>query len=215
MIRHPAVFSDPILSALDKLLHTYGEPKRVLDPFAGIGRVHELACNSIGVELELEWARQHPQNICADALDLPFKPDSFDAVITSPTYGNRLADHHEARDGTYRLTYRHTLGRPLTANNSGMMQYGNLYREFHFEVYRRLLRVLTDQSFVYLNVGNHIRKREEVDVISFHRRAWERLGYSALDQVEVKTRRHRVGTNSTARIPHEVILVMARVSTTI
>ena len=53
-------------------------------------------------------------------------PDvTFDAICTSPTYGNRMADHHEARDGSPRDTYRHVLGRPLTPGNSGALHWGD------------------------------------------------------------------------------------------
>ena len=43
-----------------------------------------------------------------DATALPFADWTFDAVITSPTYGNRMADHHNAQDGSRRVSYRHS-----------------------------------------------------------------------------------------------------------
>ena len=32
-------------------------------------------------------------------LELPWPENTFDAICTSPTYGNRMADHHDARGG--------------------------------------------------------------------------------------------------------------------
>lgn len=46
--------------------------------------------------------------VIGDATRLPFDNRMFDAVITSPTYGNRMADHHDAQDGSKRITYRHS-----------------------------------------------------------------------------------------------------------
>lgn len=121
MVTHPAKFSSSILTVLAGLV----QPEwRILDPFAGTGRVHSLGSNTWGVEIEPEWASMHPRTIVGDALHLPFAAKSFDAVITSPTYANRLADHHEAKDGSVRHSYRHDLGRPLHPSNSGQLQWG-------------------------------------------------------------------------------------------
>ena len=91
---HPARFNDRILEAADQLLG----PRLgwILDPFAGTGRVHELRRSgrfTIGVEIEPEWAAMHPRTIVGSALALPFGAETFDAIVTSPTYGNRMADH--------------------------------------------------------------------------------------------------------------------------
>src|SRR5712692_2421523 len=87
-----ARFSPDILEAIAELVGDLPRSSRVLDPFAGVGGVHALGFDSVGVELETEWATQHPRTIVANALALPFAPGTFDAVITSPAYGNRLAD---------------------------------------------------------------------------------------------------------------------------
>ena len=39
-----------------------------------------------------------------DARRLHYLDATFDAICTSPTYGNRMADHHNARDSSPRLT---------------------------------------------------------------------------------------------------------------
>lgn len=102
MKAHPAKFSDPIVSVIHRLLADllpYGS--RVLDPFAGVGGVHRLwpFWETWGVEIEHEWACQHPRTIVGDSRFLPFpRCGSFGAVVTSPTYANRMADHHNARE---------------------------------------------------------------------------------------------------------------------
>lgn len=110
---HPAKFSAPILEVLAARVGAVADagpyltgPVRVLDPFAGVGGVHRLArpgeIETVGVEIEPEWANQHPDTIVGDATKLPFEDGSFDVVATSPCYGNRMADQHEAKDACKR-----------------------------------------------------------------------------------------------------------------
>lgn len=103
---HPAPFPRYVLNRIE--LHLSAERRRVghilqvLDPFAGIGRIHDLPsrlAETTGVELEPEWAACRAGTIVGDATQLPAKwSGRFDVVVTSPCYANRLADHHEARD---------------------------------------------------------------------------------------------------------------------
>lgn len=99
-----------------KVTGTYVDPQ--------VGRL------SVG-EWAARWLDGARRNIVGDALRLPFRDATFDVVATSPTYGNRMADHHEARDDSDRGTYRHRLSRPLHPSNSGAMQWGEEYRSIH------------------------------------------------------------------------------------
>lgn len=105
---HPAKFSDPILDAIEAELraHLIGPGHALLDPFAGVGRVHELAdrlgADSLGVELEPEWAATHERTICGDSTALSVLVGPYhgqvDALVTSPAYGNRMADQYLGSD---------------------------------------------------------------------------------------------------------------------
>lgn len=79
-----------------------GRPARVIDPFAGVGRIHDLPrriADTVGVELEPEWAACRARTVQGDATCLLDSwVASFDVLASSPCYGNRLADSHEARD---------------------------------------------------------------------------------------------------------------------
>lgn len=126
----------------------------VLDPFAGVGRIHELERPgrvTVGVEIELEWAATHPHTVCGDSTSLPFPNETFDYIATSPTYGNRMADHHNARDDSRRFTYKHMLGRDLHPNNSGRMQWGAPYRRLHETVWAECWRVLKPDGRLIIN----------------------------------------------------------------
>ena len=97
---HPAKYTDGIIRAM---ANAVAPGSLVLDPMAGVGRIHLLAglvpdVRTVGVELEPEWAGHHLQTLVGNALCLPFADATFDVVAVSPTYGNRLADHHEAKD---------------------------------------------------------------------------------------------------------------------
>lgn len=208
---HPAKFSDSIIAEIAGWL----EPGWVvLDPFAGVGRVHELAelagVTTVGLEIEREWAEAHPLTICGDVFAHPFMPNTFDAIVTSPTYGNRMADHHNAKDGSKRITYRHTLGRPLHPNNSGQLQWGLKYREFHDRAYRSILTTLKPGGFFICNVSDHIRKSVVQPVSSWHAACLASNGLTPVEYVPVSTPRMRRGQNHEARVANEWVLVFQK-----
>lgn len=222
--KHPAKFSAPILDSLGRLVQTEaaavrkaaGRPLEVLDPFAGVGRIHSLRRDgrilTTGVELEPEWAACQPGTICADFLawaDSPGKYERFDVVATSPTYGNRLADHHNARDGSTRRSYTHDLGRPLTTGNSGAMPWGPRYWEFHAEAARRVWHVLRPGGLLLWNVSDFYKGKTLVPAVAWHRGCLWATGFRQGGRdVPIGTSRLRgVGTEATAmRADHEVIL---------
>lgn len=207
---HPAVFSEAALSAVASLLD--GRHRLILDPFAGVGGVYKLAAEAgwnleiWGVELEREWAAAHPRTIIGNALSLPFGDGTFDAVVTSPTYGNRLADHHEARDGSWRRSYTHDLGRKLTSGNSGAMQWGPAYREFHRRVWTEVRRVLRDGGRLALNISDHIRGGERRYVAHWHMTQLVGEGFLLADAARAATPRMRAGANRSARVGSELVL---------
>lgn len=179
---HPAKFSASILDKIVEQLAPLIPPGAVydvLDPFAGVGGVHKLEgripVRTTGVELEREWAAAHPQTEVGDSRSLRFPDGTFDLIVTSPSYGNRMADSHEAREvcqackgtGTRddegnggecdrcggagrneykRLTYRHQLGRPLSEGSGSGLHWGAKYRLLHAEVWRECLRVLRQDT---------------------------------------------------------------------
>jgi len=215
-VAHPAVFSDRVLDAvvecLDELhYHAERYPLRVLDPFAGIGKVHSLPrILSLGVELEPEWANQHRQTIVGDSRFLPFPSGFFDGVITSPAYGNRMADHHDAKDDSRRITYRHTLGRELTDGNSGKMQWGLNYRTLHRRVWAECRRVTTDDGFFILNISDHVRAGVVVPVSEWHWKTLMTLGFKLVKEINVETPRMRFGQNHDARVTHEHVWLFVK-----
>lgn len=218
--RHPAKFSPAILDTLEAVLDTEARRRgtacarlRVVDPFAGTGRVHLLSAATVGVEIEPEWAGMAEGTVVGDARRLPFGAGSFDAVVTSPAYGNRLADHHAAKDGSTRRSYTHTLGRTLTPGNAGTMPYRDRqadvapYRVLHRAAWAEVRRVLVAGGVLVLNVSDFYAGGERQHVSDWHLSTLRRLAFTLEYTVTVETPRLRYGANR-ARVEGEQVCVL-------
>jgi hypothetical protein len=215
---HPAKFSDPILEVIAP--HVL-EARNILDPFGGVGKVgllkkHGVTAEITSNELEPEWAKQGLENGCdkvrtGDALLLgELFPEEWDAIVTSPVYGNRMSDHHDAKDKSKRITYRHRLGRPLTQGNSGMLQWGTKYKKFHIRAWREILKALRPGGTFVLNCSNHIRSGEEQMVTQWHAMILQTLHCTLLDWFKVDTQRMGFGENRKARVSHESVIIFQK-----
>lgn len=206
---HPAKSSPSILVVIGRHL---ADGWRVLDPFAGVGGIHALThVHTTGVELQPRWAAAHPRTIVGNALALPFPADTFDAVATSPVYGNRLSDHHDARDGSRRFSYTHCYGEALHPDNAGILQWGDKYRTFHEQAWREVHRVVRPGGRFVLNVKDHPRGGRIQPVVDWHRACiLDRCGFTLLAEEQVAAPGLRYGANSAARVDHEAVLVFER-----
>ena len=186
-------------------------PIRILDPMAGVGTIHQLALDgtieTVGLEIEPEWAEQHPDTIEGDATTMPFPDGSFEVVCFSPPYGNRMADQFVSKDGTRRMTYYHLLGRKLHENSAAGMQWGDKYIKTMMEILVECKRVCVPHGVVIINVSDHIRNHEVVHVVDWYQDMMFKLGYKTLDDIQVETQRMRYGANHKLRVDYEHILV--------
>ena len=214
---HPARYSEALLPIFANLLQmTVGVGARVLDPFAGTGRIHELypTYETTGVEIEPEWAHMHPRTLVGNALALDFANGTFDAIVTSPTYGNRMADHHDAKDTSKRITYRHRLGRALHPDNSGQLQWGPRYQNFHALAWGEAVRVLRPGGVFILNISDHIRGGSVVPVSEWHRSYLQsEHGLMLGVDIEVETPRMKFGANGALRTDSENVFLFVKPKT--
>lgn len=212
-MKHPAKYSDVLLPVFYEMVK---DTSNLLDPFAGtckismlkeMGYKGKIYCN----ELEPEWAELGLGKVDAitteDAEFLPYKDNFFDCICTSPTYGNRLADSHNAKDGSKRNSYTHTLGRKLHPENTGHMHWGEKYRDKHEKVWSECKRVLKNGGLLVLNMSDHIRKGEIVNVTEWHINTLENLGFKLVRKEKVETKRLRFGANSHLRLNYEYVIL--------
>lgn len=223
---HPAKFSPVILDELRWLVKAEADrlerKPSLLDPFAGVGRIHQLEdiARTYGVELEPEWAACHHRTRQGDALRLVpdlFRASRFDIVATSPVYPNRTTDHHEAKDASRRITYRHKLGRMPSEGSASVLGWGSAYREMHEAWLVQARRVLRGDGLLIVNMSNHMRTRkgesEVVYVVEWWVGAVAAAGFTIEQLIPVETSRMRFGQNHghkgtpPARVPCEHLIV--------
>ena len=240
LVKHPAKYSKAILHLIQREVQKIvnngdlGE-WYIIDPFGGVGGIFdlhamefdyepgELTLKITCVEIEEEWAQvaaihpryrpTHDQVICVDFFDFSNHPsvrETYDMVIVSPTYGNRMADHHDAKDDSKRNTYKHTLGRDPSEGSSAVMQWGEEYRQFHANAWAEVMNLLRPGGYFLLNVKDHIRKGEKMPVVAWHKAMVQALGFTLLYTHQVATPGHREGENHELRVDGESVFIFQK-----
>lgn len=221
-VGHPAKYTDTIQDALRQIVWMYPKYDRarglmqVLDPFAGVGTIHKMfedmpIINTVGVEIEPEWARAHPGTVVGDATALPFPDESFDMVVTSPCYGNRMADLYDGRDGSRRSTYRISLGHRPNDRSAAGLQWGKEYRRLHWHAWVEAHRVLRPGGEIVVNISNHIRSGRIQRVVEWHLTTLCQL-FVVRQVLPVQTPRMRQGANHDLRVESEHVLHLRKVA---
>jgi len=175
-MKHPAAFPAKIIEAIRTALPDDG--LRVLDPFCGVGKVASVNPTWVccGVEIEKEWAAQARERgvLCLTG-DARENVGSFlghvDAIVTSPCYGNRMADLYAPppeKKHQMRRTYRIALGHDLSPGSAAGLQWGDDYRTLHEQVWRVCVDKLRPGGRFVLNIKNHPRNGVEIGVAEWH-----------------------------------------------
>lgn len=208
--RHPARYSSQFMELFQEILAPY---PLILDPMAGTGeRLRSIRPDAVLNEIQPKWA-EISGAICGDALHLPFSDETFDAIVVSPTYGNRMADSFtdkQPQKHYRRNTYTHAYGEKLHVNNSGAMQWGEKYRAFHTEAWAESMRVLKTGGVFVLNISDHIRAGKRIRVSAWHIQTLRHLGLRLIKTYAIKTPRNRMGENYNARVSCEYVCVFEK-----
>lgn len=90
--KHPAKYSKVLFPVIAGMLD--GD-ESVLDPMGGVGGVFSLLdllpnLSISCVEIETEWVDSDPRITLGSVLNLPWADSTFDAIVVSPPYGNRM-----------------------------------------------------------------------------------------------------------------------------
>lgn len=212
MTGHCAKFTDALLPIAAEMLAAHDCGTRVLDPFAGTGKgvdyLRAAGYAAWGVDLEPEWADLSANVMQGDALDLQWPDSYFDAVFTSPTYGNRMADR-DLRPSVAG-TYAKSLGRHASEGSSCHLQWGPAYRRFHITAWCEAYRVLKPAGLFLLNIKNHIRDKVEIDVALWHVDTLIAVGFEQIESEYVPTPSLGRGQNGDARCDGEYLHLLRR-----
>jgi len=209
-MKHPAKYNTYILKSISSIIEN---PDGIcLDIFGGIGGIHKLKeyhpnLITIGIEIEPEWAIDG-KCIIANSLFPPIKNNSVDIICTSPTYGNRMADHfidNKPEKSYIRNTYTHIIGRQLSNFNSGKMQWGEDYRKFHTKCFYQAFILLKPNGQLILNIKDHIRNKQRICVTEWYIEMLKSIGFVLNNIIIVECGGNKFGANPN-RIKYESLI---------
>jgi hypothetical protein len=120
----------------------------------------------------------------------------------------------ELLDGYDRITYTAKLGRRLNSDNSGILQWGEKYREFHIKAWQEARRVLCPSGVFVLNIKNHIRAGQEQYVTEWHIETLASLGFKLKEHRKINTPSMRYGQNNDKRIEYESVIKFVKATIT-
>ena len=209
---HPAKYTDALLLTMAQMLKGR---RRILDPFGGTGKVFLLEAwlgagvEIQAVEIEPEWAAINQRTTHGNALALPWPAGYFDAVCTSPTYGNHMADASTGMTpkSGHIAKYRAMMGRRLHPDNSGAMGWGDKYRDFHVKAWTEARRVLQPGGAFVINIKDHIRGGVVQPVTEWHVETLQGLGFIEREHRRINTPSMRYGRNSELRVEYESVIL--------
>ena len=160
-------------------------PLRILDPMAGegsifdIGHAPPLLGSSVKLHIEASdifaWHYQREEVRIVDATSLDWPDDSFDLIITSPPYGNRMADKLSI-DGDNRVTYADRRGTDAGPNDATGLPWGEKYRRLMATIWVECWRVVRPGGLIVVDCKDHVRQGYMEPVTEWHMKAIENLG---------------------------------------
>lgn len=242
---HPAQYSPAHIEAFTQLLHIAFRDlrgvrrPRVVDGMAGLFGIHKLDpewFDTVGNEIEAAYVDAalvlYPGRTCVvgNACQLDFPDASFDAYLVSPTFGNRLADHHANSDLcktckgsgcdtcwgyglSLRRSYLHDVRRlagpdyHLSEHNTGLLSVkAPQYVHLHTLAWAEAARVLRPDGLMVVDVKNFMRAKVEVDVIGLHRAILEGLGFEMVAEQQVAAPGLRNGANRERTKAHTLLV---------
>jgi len=204
---HHSRFNPGIIESIEARI---GDSKMILDPMAGtMERLRVLEDRDRGwhqvwgIEYEQEWVDGYPHTRLqqGDARKLPFPSEHFDAIVVSPSYGNRDSDRTgDWWDNADRKTYAAALGRNVSEGSLCVPFEDERYKTGHTLAWAESVRVLKTGGLFVINLKNHIKKGQIIRVSQWHRNVLrDVLGMEEIDDTSIATKGRLSGENYDVR----------------
>lgn len=239
-VRHPAPYSDALIPEMVDMLGPYryyitapllmgppAVPDGLYDPMAGSGKIDKIA-SSMGARW---WGSElEPEFIPEEMRDRIMVGDCRNftglarCVVTSPAYGNRMADQYlgtpleqaeRAKTGKLprRRSYAISLGRKLTEGNGAALQWGEEYEALHRSIFEHIVNVNIEpwRGLLLLNVSSHYRAGVYEPVSEWYLRLILSLKMVLVDYRFVSTPGFRDGQNRESRVGGEHLFLFEKV----
>lgn len=226
-VRHPAPFSDALLEPMIQMLKSWRRLGHdpIYDPMAGSGERLGFIATALGVgfcgcEIEPEFIAR-PE---ISAQDCTLYEGRHRIILTSPAYGNRMADQYlgtPAEKATRAATgkrprrrgYAVSLGRKVSAGSGAGLRWGDGYRSLHGRIMQWVVWTNLDDGGVFLlNVGSHYRGRLYQPVGEWYLELMLGLSLHLVDYRFVETPGFRDGDNRELRVGGEHLYLFQKVA---
>ena len=230
--KHPAPYTDALLPIFAELLlksHCHSVavgpgPAKILDPFAGTGKIARLRswlpqAEFYGYEIEPEWADTGPRG----RLHLHHRRQPADALprrhVRRHLHQPDLRQPHgRSSRGARRQPAPHLPPRARPAADTrelrgaamGRWHRRREYRALHVAVWTECRRVLKPGGIFVLNVKDHIRGGVLQEVTNWHAVTLLMLGFVCTRRVHVPCPGQRHGANGHLRVDYESVLQFRR-----
>jgi tRNA G10 N-methylase Trm11 len=213
-MKHPAKYSNHFIPVLANLASKYNL-HNIIDVFGGTGKIGLLKSLLPNLyitnnDIEPEWSQMGFENGCDECLTFDvanmstIEDNKYDAIITSPTYGNGLA----AKTMTgLRYNYSIFLGKVVNENNTGGMCFGKSYKQKHLDCITEMKRILKPSGILILNMKNFIRLGQEVPVVQWWFDSLVAGGFEMLEDIQIPVSSLRHGQNGNIRTKIEHVMV--------
>jgi hypothetical protein len=201
-----------------------GYPNTVYDPMAGVGGLeailepfHDLT--PWGSEIEAEYAAEKAWIVHEDCRN---HVDDYCLVVTSPPYGNRMADQYlgtpveqELRATTgkkpRRNSYAIDLNRRVSEGSSAGLQWGPKYRDLMTDIWAHVAeKNVSPGGHLIVNVASHFRDKEYRPVAEWTLSTLLDLGLVLIEARFVETPGNRDGQNRESRVGGELVYLFRK-----
>jgi len=197
----------------------------VYDPMAGVGTLEEILAPMagwlvpVGSEIEIEYATERPWIQWEDCRD---HLDRYQLIVTSPPYGNRMADQYlgtpaeqalraETGKKPRRNSYAIDLNRRVSEGSSAGLQWGPKYRELMESIWGHVAQhQLLPGGHLIVNVASHFRDKEYRPVAEWTLSTLLDLGLVLIEARFAETPGNRDGQNRESRVGGELVYLFQR-----